>query len=245
VIRERWKRWLMVIFGALSVAAGVLAFGGESLVMIPFGVMAVAMGVMKPSAPGSTDGVRAQGGSTVFDFSPARERVAALACACFALAGLGFLLFPAGFADDEPAWYIRLLGGTCVVLFGGFGLLRARRGLKSAGGVELSPESITMRHGTGHTVVPWDAVGEVNLIEIRGNRMAGLVLAHDTGVVLPAVSHLFRRVNRSMGADVSIPLNTLRCDPDAFYDLLVHMHAHPQDRPQLATGGPDLLRRFA
>src|SRR5688572_20818756 len=102
----------MVVFGVLTLAAGVLSFGGESLVMIPFGVMAVAVGVMRPSERGSTAGVRAEGGATVFEFSPARERVALVACAGFALAGLGFLLFPGGFADDEPAWYIRLLGGT-------------------------------------------------------------------------------------------------------------------------------------
>jgi hypothetical protein len=245
MIRERWKRWLMVVFGALCLVVGVLSFSGASLVMIPFGVVLVAVGLLKPSEPGSTKGVSAHDGATVFAVSGTRERVAAAGCFVFAVAGLGFLLFPAEFEDGESNGYVRLLGVACIVLFGGMGLASARRAPRGGSAILLTPEALTMRVRSGLTTAPWASIGEVKELEVRGQRFVGLRLAYEDGVVMPGLSMFMRRMNRTWGIDLSIPLTWLESDPDAFQALLVHMHEHPGDRPLLADpGGVDVLRRL-
>src|SRR4051794_37824108 len=150
----------MIAFGVLCIAMTpvIVADDGLSsvLVFVPFGVMLIALGAVRPAVAGTTTGIEPgtaelPDGRTVRGtlLKPSRRRslIALVGIACFVLCGIGFLLIGAV-----------ALGVMTLVVFGIAGLAGAAR-LLGGGGALLAPEGIRLQDG--HTFVPWDAIDEV------------------------------------------------------------------------------------
>jgi hypothetical protein len=252
VFRPLWIRIFMVLFGVLCLAvAPLMLFGDDpspaaAAATVPFGVMCLAVGLVRPPRRGSTDGIARAfvdgTAATVFAHSRARRMVLALVGISFAIMGTVFLVVP-GSVDSDTGW-IRFLG-VVTLLMGGLVTWGWLRSLRRPSFIALTPERVIHR-GSGGFSVRWDAIEEVNEVEIRHTRMLGLQLTDPSELESAGVARLFRGLNRKLGAEASIPLNITVADPDLLAGLVAHMQATPQDRRLLADpGGADVLRRIA
>ena len=242
------KRWAIVAFGALAVLTGILlGVSGEGdergagiLALIPLGLAMLSAAWLTPTGRGAVEGTRLEEGGTRFPVKTTRERAATVGCAAMSVAGLGFALFPGGF-DEDPT-YTRVVGTLCALMFGGVALVSARTLLVGGTRILLTPDHIVQSGGWGTLLVPWDAIDEVWTLSIRGADMIGLIVSDHPGIRAPRSSRMVRPLQRSMGADFTVPLAGLGVDPDAFLDLVVHMHEHPADRQWLAE--PNVMERL-
>jgi hypothetical protein len=178
-------------------------------------------------------------------YSGWRTAVQLAAMACMAMASLGFVAFADAFADDpgESPWPLRLVGVVGVVFFGLGGFLFARRGWGRRWRVLLTPSAVVIAAGGARTVVPWDAIRQVQATEVttyvRGfavrEPLLGLQVSDPEAIQTGLLERLLLPLNRRLGADLALPIRTLAIDPYLLYHALRYYHQHPRARAELAT----------
>jgi hypothetical protein len=167
------------------------------------------------------------------------------ATACLALAMLGFVVFADAFADDpgESPWPVRLVGAVGVGFFGGGGLVAARRGWGRRWRLLLTPSAVVIAMAGARTVVPWEAIQQVQASEVtthvRGvavtEPLVGIDLSDPEAISTGPLERLLLPVNRRLAADLTLPVRTLAIDPALLLEALRYYHQHPQARDELAT----------
>jgi hypothetical protein len=178
-------------------------------------------------------------------YSGWRTAVLLVATACLALASLGFVVFADAFADDpgESPWPVRLVGAVGVVFFGAGGLLFACRGWGRRWRVLLTPSAVVIAAGGAQTVVPWEAIQQVQATQVtthvRGvgvrEPLIGLDVSDLDAIQTGRLERLLLPLSRRLGADLALPIRTLDIDPPLLYQALRYYHQHPQARGELAT----------
>lgn len=171
--------------------------------------------------------------------------------ACLALASLGFVVFADAFADDpgQSPWPMRLLGAVGVVFFGAGALLFVRRGWGRRWRVVLTPSAVVIAAGGARTVVPWEAIQQVQATQatthVRGvevrEPLIGLDVSDLDAIQTGRLERLLLPLSRRLGTDLALPIRTLDIDPPLLYQALRYYHQHPQGRAELAT--PEGLAR--
>lgn len=170
--------------------------------------------------------------------------------ACLALAMLGFVVFADAFADPgESPWPVRLVGVVGLVFFGVGGLLFARRGWGRRWRLLLTPSAVIIAAGGARTMVPWEAIQQVQATQVtthvRGVRvrepLIGLDVSDLDAIQTGRLERLLLPLSRRLGADLALPIRTLDIDPPLLYQALRYYHQHPQARAELAT--PEGLAR--
>jgi hypothetical protein len=166
------------------------------------------------------------------------------ATACMALASLGLVVFADAFADPGASpWPPRLLGAAGVVVFGLAASMGARRGWGRRWRVLLTPSAVVVAVGGARTVVPWAAIQQVRATQVttyaRGvpvrEPLVGIDVSDPQAIQTGPLERLLLRVNRRLGADVTLPIRTLDIDPPLLYQALRYYHQHPHARAELAT----------
>jgi hypothetical protein len=167
------------------------------------------------------------------------------ATACLALSMVGFVVFADAFADDpgESAWPVRLVGAVGVVFFGVGGFIAARRGWGRRWRLLLTPSAVVMAMGGARTVVPWEAIQQIQATEVtthvRGvavsEPLVGIDLSDPQAISTGPLERLLLPLNRRLAADITLPIRTLDIDPALLYEALRYYHQHPQARDELAT----------
>lgn len=167
------------------------------------------------------------------------------ATACLALASLGFVVFADAFADDpgESPWPVRLVGAVGTMFFGVGGLVAARRGWGRNWRLLLTPSAVVIAMAGARTVVPWEAIQQVQATEVtthvRGvavsEPLVGIDLSDLEAISTGPLERLLLPLNRRLAADITLPIRTLDIDPALLYEALRYYHQHPQDRAELAT----------
>lgn len=233
-------RWLTILVGLGSIYAGIdyiVGAQGDELgqalvILIPFGVSMVVLGLARPPAPGSAAGVTAaevgEGPGarrgTVFEPAPRARLTTVVGMSGFMCLGIGMVLFP-GDSPNTDQGAVRGIGTVIALVFAVLivlSLISMRRGHMS---VALTPEGIAQRGRLNSVRVDWNEIEQVGFHRWRGARST---------VLYP----------RGRSA-VTVPLQTMAADPLAFHRLVVHMHANPQDRELLAhPGGAEVLARL-
>ena len=167
------------------------------------------------------------------------------ATACLALASLGFVVFADAFADDpgESPWPVRLVGAVGTMFFGVGGLVAARRGWGRNWRLLLTPSAVVIAMAGARTVVPWEAIQQVQATEVtthvRGvavsEPLVGIDLSDLEAISTGPLERLLLPLNRRLAADITLPIRTLDIDPALLYEALRYYHQHPQARAELAT----------
>jgi hypothetical protein len=170
--------------------------------------------------------------------------------ACLALAMLGFVVFADAFADPgESPWPVRLVGVVGLVCFGVGGLMFARRGWGRRWRLLLTPSAVIIAAGGARTVVPWEAIQQVQATQVtthvRGvgvrEPLIGLDVSNLDAIQTGRLERLLLPLSRQLGADLALPIRTLDIDPPLLYQALRYYHQHPQARAELTT--PEGLAR--
>jgi hypothetical protein len=250
--------FMVVIGGLLSVGGLVLALSsrgaergaGAAIALFFFACLLVAP-LFAPGRRGGrlrleTVGVgdRHERGILV-PYSGLRMAMVLAATACLALASLGFVVFADAFADDpgESPWPVRLVGTVGTVFFGVAGLLAARRGWGRNWRLLLTPSAVVIAMGDARTVVPWEAIQQVQAGEVathvRGvavtEPLVGIDVSDPQAIQTGPLERLLLPLNRRLAADITVPIRTLDIDPALLDEALQYYHQHPQARAELAT----------
>jgi hypothetical protein len=167
------------------------------------------------------------------------------ATACLALASLGFVVFADAFANDpgESPWPVRLVGAVGTMFFGVGGFIAARRGWGRNWRLLLTPSAVVIAMGGARTVVPWEAIQQVQATEVathvRGvavrEPLVGIDVSDPQAIQTGPLERLLLPLNRRLAADITVPIRTLDIDPALLYEALRYYHQHPQARAELAT----------
>jgi hypothetical protein len=178
-------------------------------------------------------------------YSGLRMAIVLAASACLALASLGFVVFADAFADDpgESPWPVRLVGAVGTMFFGVGGLVAARRGWGRNWRLLLTPSAVVIALAGARTVVPWEAIQQVQATEVtthvRGvavtEPLVGIDLSDPEAISTGPLERLLLPLNRRLAADITLPIRTLDLDPALLYEALRYYHQHPQARAELAT----------
>jgi hypothetical protein len=178
-------------------------------------------------------------------YSGLRMAIVLAASACLALASLGFVVFADAFADDpgESPWPVRLVGAVGTVFFGVGGLVAARRGWGRNWRLLLTPSAVVIALAGARTVVPWEAIQQVQATEVtthvRGvavsEPLVGIDLSDPEAISTGPLERLLLPLNRRLAADITLPIRTLDLDPALLYEALRYYHQHPRARAELAT----------
>jgi len=180
----------------------------------------------------------------VVPYSGPRTAVLLGAIACLALAMLGFVVFADAFADSgESLWPVRLVGAVGVVFFGLGGFIFARRGWGRRWRVLLTPSAVVIAAGGARTVVPWEAIQQVQATQVTtyvrgvpvGEPLIGIDVSDLEAIQTGPLERLLLPLNRRLAADLSLPIRTLDIDPPLLYQALRYYHQHPHARAELAT----------
>jgi hypothetical protein len=222
VITGRVKRWFVAGFSLIVLACVPLMVAdgngaAAALVMAPFGLGGLVVALVRvprdPLAEATVDVDGRPERALVAAGSLAAQRAGVMGCGLFALAGVGIAV------AGESA----LVGVACALLFAAVALVGLGRGaLRRPGALAVAESALVWRRpGGAETIVPWEAVGEVERVEtrVRGSRVAehlGLRLA------LPALvrGELTPLDRGPSGTDLAVPLAALRAEPDAVEDAV-------------------------
>jgi hypothetical protein len=129
------------------------------------------------------------------------------------------------------------------VFFGVGGFIAARRGWGRRWRLLLSPSAVVIAAGGARTVVPWEAIQQVQATEVttyaRGVRISeplvGIDLSDPEAIQSGPLERLLLPVNRRLAADITLPVRTLDIDPALLLEALRYYHQHPRARAELAT----------
>jgi MFS family permease len=167
------------------------------------------------------------------------------ATTCLALASLGMVVFAEAFADDpgESPWPVRLTGVVGAVFFGLGLFIAARRGWGRNWRVLLTPSAVVIAMGGARTVVPWEAIQQVQATQVtthvRGvavsEPLVGIDVSDPQAIQTGPLERLLLPLNRRLAADITLPIRTLDIDPPRLYEALRYYHQHPEARDELAT----------
>jgi hypothetical protein len=208
------KRVALVVVSAAFTAIGIAAFVADSderltsaLITIFFGsCLLVFLAPLFERAEArprravvAHRGVRSE--ALVFPLAASRMRIFGIAGAAWAVVGALMLAYPESLADPgESTTFLRVVGGSLVVLFGGVAVLMLFRG---GGFVALLPDGILARAGPNGSFVPWTAVESVEVVTMYDTPMVAVRTSDPAAVEVPRWARLFSRANRAMlGADV-------------------------------------------
>jgi hypothetical protein len=208
------KRVALVVGSAALTAIGIAAFIADpderltsAVITIFFGSCLLVFlapvferGEVRPRrAVVAHRGLRSE--ALVFPLASSRMRIFGIAGAAWAVVGALMLVYPESLADPgESTTFLRVLGGSLVVLFGGVAALMLLRG---GGFVALLPDGILARAGPNGSFVPWTAIESVETVTMYDTPMVALRTSDPAAVEVPWWARLFSRANRAMlGADV-------------------------------------------
>ena len=170
----------------------------------------------------------------VFPLVRSRILLAGIAGLGMGAAGLIMAALAGSLADPgESGDWPRFVGVVAALLFGGMGLIQLRHGF-GRGQVALTPEGVLFR-GPGSYFVPWEAITEVGLYEVRGTPILGLNVS-DPSAVETSVPRWLQKLNREMSDwDVSIPVVMVAVEPEVLDSTVRHYLREPAARAQLGT----------
>jgi hypothetical protein len=176
--------------------------------------------------------------AVVFPQSRGKRRVALVGTTAFTAAGILMAVSANALADpDESANELLVVGLLCAVVFGVMTIVGLVTEFLSAAYVALLPEGIVGGGPLGGSYLPWDAVAEVDIIEIHGNPMVAVVASDPAAIETSSLGLLLSRAGRATtGADLTFaglvaPLETLR-------DAIDHYLDHPNERAGIGTENP-------
>ena len=236
---SRAKRVLLALVCAVFTAVGVLILVlaettedvlGAVMVILFFGVGGAAAVVAPSFTRKGRDGTRtgvvehrgARVPALVFPRSRAKMRLGFVGCSAIAVAGAIMLVLGA-----------RLVGIVTVLLFGGVAVVGARNAFFGEAFVALLPDGVLARGGGRSTFVPWDAIREVDMLDIQGTPMVS-VSADPAAVETSTGRQLGMIVSRGAGypelsfSGLVAPEKTLR-------SAIEHYLHHPGERERIGT----------
>lgn len=156
----------MVGFGLLCLAVAPLAVAEGNLVvvlaLVPFGAMLLGMGLLRPPAKGTAEGicyVERPVRGTAFTIARRTAWMLALVLVGFTLVGIAIL------AAGQT-----VIGVLCVAFFGGIGATKIPATLRGESHPILTPDGIHQHR----TFVPWDAIEGWSVREHRGTEILAL-----------------------------------------------------------------------
>jgi hypothetical protein len=183
-----------------------------------------------------TDVIRFRGSTRpalVFRLSKAKRRIALVGTSAFTVVGILFVLNATALAEsgqDNPAWLL-LIGLLCIGVFGFLTVLGAASEFSSGASVALIPEGI-VSGGAVTSFLPWEAVEEVTMIDVRGTPMVGVVARDPTAVETSALGRILALVGRKT-TGVDLAFAGLAAPLGVLADALRRYHHHPEEREHI------------
>jgi hypothetical protein len=173
----------------------------------------------------------------VFRFGTIARRLAYAASSI--LACLGAILAAAAptlAGDDRNPVSGVLIGLSMAAFFGGAAFLLRRDRFGRDAGIALTPTGIVTRGGFGASLVRWDAIAEVTLVQTARSSHLGVKLARPDDVVAgPNARRIAGWQRRLTGYDLGYPLDGLIVRPERFAQLVRWCLEHPEARRELGT----------
>jgi hypothetical protein len=189
-----------------------------------------------------------------FPYSSRRTAVALVTVSSFAVAMLAMAVFAQLLVEPgESVWTPRIIGAAGLIPFAFVAYRAARRGFGRRWRLVLTPPAVVLAQGPATMVVPWGSIETVKALAttlwVRGGRirepLVGLAVS-DRGAVQGATTldRAVMALDRTVGADISLPVRSLAVDPALLYHALRYYHQRPEARAELATeAGLERLRR--
>ena len=176
--------------------------------------------------------------AVVFPPSRGKRRVALVGASAFTVVGILMAVSAKTLAEPgESASGVLILGVLCAATFGLMTIAGLAAEIASSSYVALLREGIVGGGPLGGSFIPWDAIAEVDIIEVEGTPLVAVVAADPMAIETSSVGLLLSRFGRmSTGSDLAYaglvaPLETLR-------DVIRHHLEHPDDRERIGTADP-------
>jgi hypothetical protein len=159
----------------------------------------------------------------IFEMSRRKRRLAAAGTTAFTVVGVLMVVYADALADEDVG-RTELVGAglLAAAVFGLFTILLVAAEFMSAAYVALLPEGVLGGGPFGSSFIPWDAIADVAIVEVKGSPMVGITALDPAAIEAPAVFRgLSRAFRGATGADLTYaglvaPLETLR-DAIAYY----------------------------
>jgi len=249
--RTRW--WLLAASILFTLVGFAISFVGSAeekpvgiVTVLFFGVGGLVMILLtrKPRRRHPEVRIVQHGGlhsqALVFPASPTRLWIGAAATAAWATAGVLMAMNADSFTGRWSEGSVLVLGIVMAALFGVLAVL-ALVGVARGTFLALLPNGILVRARLGSTFVPWEAMTEFGVADVRGNPFIGIAVSDPEAVETsgPARWSMRARVSRHLaGFDLTFPAAILAVPLEVVTRTVLHYLERPQERADIGSELP-------
>lgn len=174
----------------------------------------------------------------VFPQSRGKRRVGVIGAGAFTIVGVLIVVSANALAEpDESALGVLILGLSCAVVFGLMTIAGLAAEVVGSSDVALLPEGVAGGGPGGGSFIPWDAIAEVDIIEVEGTPLVAVIADDPMAIETSSVGLLLSRFGRmTTGSDLAYA--GLVAPPEVLRDAIRHYLEHPDERERIGVEDP-------